>query len=374
MRKKVFNLIVIIVFCVTLVLMLSKESTTSNNNSTTFKKDVVVNEFEVSENPIFNVSDNKYIFYTTNYQTSLLQKDGTQKWQTIYGFENASYKYKDGILGVFEKNGNKVYVFNKDGVMYNIQVNGKVMQIDVNKEGYLSLISNNGEHYNILVYNEKGQKIISQQHHKEISNEVYPLNTALSEDSSIYSLSSIDTSYFRVRSSISLNTIKKEHGMFAGIQFLDEVVGNIEFYKNYIIAYTDKGLVINELNGNSIVEKSKIVFNSYIEYVEVLEDVVAIGFGSEKSSISNIKQGDIHIYDFDGNLKGSFHNNEKITFMTKDKNKIIVNYNNKCYVINDKGKQLLFYTHSKDLKSSFLLDNKTFLLIEKNRSIVVTKE
>ncbi len=50
-----------------------------------------------------------------------------------------------------------VRVYNKEGMVYDLQAEGSPVQFALNETGYLSLITKNDSSYRICVYNRKGK-------------------------------------------------------------------------------------------------------------------------------------------------------------------------------------------------------------------------
>ena len=81
------------------------------------------------------------------------------------------------FVAVGDMGGKTVRVYNKEGMVYDLQAEGSPVQFALNETGYLSLITKNDSSYRICVYNRKG-KLLKER--VEESKGIYPLSSDVS--------------------------------------------------------------------------------------------------------------------------------------------------------------------------------------------------
>ena len=82
---------------------------------------------------------------------------GAQKWSDTFSMTSPTLVQEGDFVAVGDMGGKTVRVYNKEGMVYDLQAEGSPVQFALNETGYLSLITKNDSSYRICVYNRKGK-------------------------------------------------------------------------------------------------------------------------------------------------------------------------------------------------------------------------
>ena len=169
------------------------------------------------------------------YYTSV----GAQKWSDTFSMTSPTLVQEGDFVAVGDMGGKTVRVYNKEGMVYELQAEGSPVQFALNETGYLSLITKNDSSYRICVYNRKG-KLLKER--VEESKGIYPLSSDVSDDSRVFAISYLDTTDISPMGRVLLFYINAEDGenftdsMFAAVEKTDEIIPVISYRKNGALA------------------------------------------------------------------------------------------------------------------------------------------
>ena len=121
---------------------------------------------------------------------------GAQKWSDTFSMTSPTIVQEGDFVAVGDMGGKTVRVYNKEGMVYDLQAGGSPVQFALNETGYLSLITKNDSSYRICVYNRKG-KLLKER--VEESKGIYPLSSDVSDDSRVFAISYLDTTDISMR-------------------------------------------------------------------------------------------------------------------------------------------------------------------------------
>lgn len=169
------------------------------------------------------------------YYTSV----GAQKWSDTFSMTSPTLVQEGDFVAVGDMGGKTVRVYNKEGMVYDLQAEGSPVQFALNETGYLSLITKNDSSYRICVYNRKG-KLLKER--VEESKGIYPLSSDVSDDSRVFAISYLDATDISPMGRVLLFYINAEDGenftdsMFAAVEKTDEIIPVISYRKNGTLA------------------------------------------------------------------------------------------------------------------------------------------
>ena len=76
---------------------------------------------------------------------------GEQKWSDTFSMTSPTLVQEGSFVAVGDMGGKSVRVYNKEGMVYDLQAEGSPVQFALNETGYLSLITKNESSYRICV-------------------------------------------------------------------------------------------------------------------------------------------------------------------------------------------------------------------------------
>jgi len=281
------------------------------------------------------------------YYTSV----GAQKWSDTFSMTSPTLVQEGDFVAVGDMGGKTVRVYNKEGMVYELQAGGSPVQFALNETGYLSLITKNDSSYRICVYNRKG-KLLKER--VEESKGIYPLSSDVSDDSRVFAISYLDTTDISPMGRVLLFYINAEDGenftdsMFAAVEKTDEIIPVISYRKNGALAVisdravygvgSDGGELWNYPLENTV-DQAALGNKEYI--VLALGDGVANKDGREKGTVCWL--------DGSGNEKGSFASGESVTYLLAAEKGIVVGNDRDYTGVTYSGNESWNYTAITDL-------------------------
>ena len=76
---------------------------------------------------------------------------GAQKWSDTFSMTSPTLVQEGDFVAVGDMGGKTVRVYNKEGMVYDLQAEGSPVQFALNETGYLSLITKNDSSYRICL-------------------------------------------------------------------------------------------------------------------------------------------------------------------------------------------------------------------------------
>lgn len=281
------------------------------------------------------------------YYTSV----GAQKWSDTFSMTSPTLVQEGDFVAVGDMGGKTVRVYNKEGMVYDLQAGGSPVQFALNETGYLSLITKNDSSYRICVYNRKG-KLLKER--VEESKGIYPLSSDVSDDSRVFAISYLDTTDISPMGRVLLFYINAEDGenftdsMFAAVEKTDEIIPVISYRKNGALAVisdravygvgSDGGELWNYPLENTV-DQAALGNKEYI--VLALGDGVVNKDGREKGTVCWL--------DGSGNEKGSFASGESVTYLLAAEKGIVVGNDRDYTGVTYSGNESWNYTAITDL-------------------------
>lgn len=242
---------------------------------------------------------------------------GEQKWSDTFNMTSPTLVQEGNFIAVGDMGGKTVRVYNKEGMVYDLQAEGSPVQFSLNENGYLSLITKNDKSYRVCIYNQKG-KLLKER--VEESKGIYPLSSDVSDDNKVFAVSYLDTTDISPIGRVLLFYINAEDGenftdsMFAAVEKTDEIIPVISYRKNGVLAtISDKAIYGIGSDGSELwnyplentVDQAALGNKEYV--VLALGDGVANKDGREKGTVVWL--------DGKGNEKGSFASGESVTYL-----------------------------------------------------------
>ena len=147
-KKKVVNTIIIII-CILLIISAVVLYTTNEKcreilDRYVFRKEVYENNLPTikidSNKNISTYAYNKYISVLEENKLKLYNKTGKEETSMDVEISTPIFEANGDYLGIAEKNGQKLYLVNNKNIVWQKDIEGKISQINVNKNGYVSVI------------------------------------------------------------------------------------------------------------------------------------------------------------------------------------------------------------------------------------------
>ena len=255
-----------------------------------------------------------------------------------------------------EKNGQKIYLISGENIIWENTVEGSVSEVNVNSNGYVSIIIKNTTYKSVIVfYNLEGTEIF-----RSYVSKNYALCTAISTNNKYLAIGEVDYSGTILKSFIKIISVDKAQ----------------EDPENSVI-YTyesDNGEVITNINYQDK-ENAICMFNSYVQKVgtsssERLYDItdkdmfVDINLNDSIAIIDKQSSG-LFSYEYEILLKNTSSKSESLYILDSDLPKMIavsgnnmaLNLGNEIRIVNSNGWLIKKYTSNSQIKNLVIGDS-----------------
>ena len=278
----------------------------------------------------------KYICVFRKKTLEFYNKVGTQVDKIELDINNAVFSSAGRYLAICEENGQKFYLISGREKIYENQIEGNITQINVSRNGFVSIVMSNNSYKSIIdVYDRSGKGIF-----KTNLVTARVADISISQDSKYLAIAEVDLSGIIISSSIQIVSIElartnPEKAMLYKYEApKDKLIMNIEYQEQnkLVCMYNDSIEVLQDKISNQIqkLEEQKLSFMT-IE----LNDRIAL--------LDEVATGD-----YTADTKVSIVNPETLKekqYISKDvakaietsQNKIAINFGTELHIISKNG-------------------------------------
>lgn len=280
-------------------------------------------EINSDSNPYINSFD-KYIVVLSKNVLTFYNQEASNVAKIDVNITTPCMASNGKYLAIAEDGGEKVYLISDLGVKWETDISGEVYRVNVNKNGYVSVLFKNTTHSSIVaLYDANGKELF-----KYYFKESHAICAEVSENNKYLAIGKIDYSGTIVKSIVELISI-------------DSAIQNS---KNYIL-YTyesESGKILNNIKFNS---KNEAIcrFVSHVQKVTTTSD----------QRLYDVKNGDAFV---DINLSDNF-------VVVEKENSGLFSYQYQMNIKSTTGKSDKLYILEKDMPKSLLL-NKNLICIK----------
>lgn len=294
-----------------------------------FRKEIKSNnlssiEINTDEDQFFYAYDryitvlNKNILYTYTSSGAISSKNDINITSPIFSSNHQ-------FLAVAENNGNNIYLISGSNIIWQNSVDGNITKINVNKNGYVSVIVSGTSYKSIVIsFDAKGNELFK----TYLSNNM-AIDTDISNDNKYLSIAEIDYSGSIIKSMVKNISIEKartdptnsviytyslkENTLLTDIKYQD---------KNYLICIDNNS--VHLLNISDQTDTELLTFNNNYEFVDVNLKNNFIYTSNKNQGFSNIsninifntQNSSVSKYEFKGSIKSLYTYGEKIAINT----------------------------------------------------------
>ena len=299
----------------------------------------------------------KYIAILNEKKISLYNSYGDNISEIPVDINNAIFASSNKYLAIAEDNGKNLYLFLDTTYLWSGTIEGKINQIHVNSNGYISLVTTDATYKSIItLYDSEGKEIL-----KKYLSAMRVIDVDISKDNKYLAVAELDTSGTLIQSNVEIvsveNTVNGED-------------------KTVIYSYNaEKGKLITKIKYQ---DKGKLLcmYDDHIQSVDEnlqSEDVLIKNSNITYASI-NLNNNYIYVTE---EVKGLFKSNSDIHFGNNNMintysieevakeiyacdNVIAINVGLETYFINDNG-LLIKKVSSKQEITNIYFSNNLFL-------------
>ena len=379
-KSRIIKLTILIIFI--LIIITSFILVCFYFNNVNFRKwcdENVVNK-EISQSKVKSIAiskdENVQVFAYDKYICVLRKKTlefynriGTKENAIEIDITNAQFSSAGRYLAISEKNGQKFYLISGKEKIYENEIEGNITKINVNRNGYISVVISNTSYKSVVdVFDKTGKEIF-----RTNLRTARVVDISISQDSQYLAIAEVDLSGIIIKSSIQIVSIElaQTNTENAFVYKYDAPTG-ILIMK---IKYQEKNNLICMYN-DSIDIFTENENKEFIKYEEKKLAYVTIDLNNRIALIEENSSGE---YTSDINMKIlNPRNNKMKQYMTSNvakailnsENKIAINFGTELHIVNTNGILVKKYKSNSEINNVVMTDNLVAIVYSDNIAII----
>lgn len=361
-KKKKVIISATIILAVLLVLIIAFYI--GNDNFRTFfdryilRKEVTQNnvssiEINMDENPTI-YAYSKYITVLNKNKLITYSNTGKKEYEHEIAISDAIFSSNNRFLAVAQKGGQNIYLISESNLMWQQEAEGNIQKINVNKNGYVSVIVSGSNYKTVIItYSPAGKELF-----KTYLSTTNAIDTDISNDNKYLSIAEINTSGTLIQSNIKIISIEKAQN-----DPINSVIYTYNADANDLITdikYQDKNKLI-------------CIYDTGIHILQAEKDEQTISFEDSKMMLSSVELNGYAVYTIEKS-SGLFSNTQVILknmqttkenvytvksvvkeMYTKSDN-IALNIGSEVHFINTNGWLIKKYVSEQEIKNIVISD------------------
>ena len=334
-----------------------------------FRKEVYENNLPTikidSNKNISTYAYNKYISVLEENKLKLYNKTGREETSIDIEISTPIFEANGDYLGIAEKNGQKLYLVNNKNIAWQKDVEGKISQINVNKNGYMSVIISGTSYKTIIkVFDLNGNELFT--YYLSTTNVI---DTDISNDNKYFAIAEANFSGIVPQSTIKVISIEEaknnsaEAIKYTHLANANDLIINIKYQnKNELVCmYNEHIDILKEGESTELVnlKNEEVLFadiNLQSKVIKITKKSTGIFSAEAEMQIINSNTKDTNIYAIENVPK---------SILVQD-NMIAINLGTKALFINSNGWLVKKYQSSQEIQK-ILLCNDVAGIVSKNK-------
>ncbi len=309
----------------------------------------------------------KYITILNKNKLITYSASGKKEYEHDVAINNPVYSSNNRFLAIAEKDGQTLYLVSEANIMWQQEIEGNIQKINVNKNGYVSVIITGSSHKTVVItYSPQGKELF-----KTYLSSTLAIDTDISNDNKYLAIAEVNTSGTLIQSSIKIISIakaQKDPNSIVSTYNADsnELIKDIKYQnKNRLVCMYDNSVDIYCEDKNeesfSFSEKKALIagieLNSYTTYV--IEGTSGL-FTNTQIIIKDTQAIRENVYTVKNTVKDIY---------TKADN-IAINIGSEVHFINTNGWLIKRYISTQEVKDIVIAD-KIAGIVYKNKIEIV---
>lgn len=299
---------------------------------------------------------NKYIVILNQNSLEFYNKTGNKEQSLEVQISTPIFEGNDNYLYVAEKNGQRIYCIQNKNILWHKDIEGEIKALNVNKNGYVSLIVSGTSYKSIIeTYDNTGKELF-----KRGLSTTSVIDTDISDDNKYLAIAEADFSGVLVQSKIEILSIESasknsdDAVIYTYQPESDNLVINIQYQKDSLVCMYDKFIeIIKNKNTTKAFEFSNetVLFadvNLNSKIIKVIKKSEGFfGKAFQMEIIDTNKIDNVTTYEIEQNPKKVYVND----------NVICINIGTEVLFVNSKGWLIKRYKSSKEVQNVFFNSN-----------------
>lgn len=311
---------------------------------------------------------NKYIGILNEKNLKLYNQSGENITDISVNINTAIFSTNDKYLAIAEKNGQELCVISDKTYSWSQKVDGEILQIYINKNGYVVLVTTDTTYKSIItVYDNNGKQLM-----RSFLSSTRVVDISMSNDNKYIAYAEIDTSGTLIKSSVKIISIEKAQSNSAESTVYTKDAENSKMIIK--IQYQEKGELVCVYD-----DSINIVKDGQEQELIKKDDETTFISGNLGNSIAYIKEEQRGVFDSSSTLNivnSSSNQTYKYNFdeiakeMYTNGNVIGINIGTEIYFVSTNGMLIKKYTSNQEI-TNVMITNNIAIIIYKDRIEII---
>ena len=311
---------------------------------------------------------NKYICILNEKNLKLYNQTGENITDISVDINTAIFSSNDKYLAIAEKNGQEFCAITDKTYSWRQKVDGEILQVNINKNGYVALITTDTTYKSIItVYDQDGKQVM-----RNFLGSSRVTDITISNDNKFVAYAELDTSGTLIKSSVKIISIEKAQAksedfiVYEKEADISKMIIKVQYQEknNLICVYDDSINIIKDY------KESEMLKNT---------DEITFVSGNLNNGIAYIKEKRNGIFDYSSTLEIiNSSNNQEYTYsfdeiakeMYTYGNIIGVNIGTEIYFVNTNGMLIKKYTSNQEITNVVMSNNLTIVIYKDRIEII----
>lgn len=311
---------------------------------------------------------NKYICILNEKNLKLYNQSGESITDISVDINTALFSSNDKYLAIAEKNGQEVCVITDKSYSWRQKVDGEILQVYVNKNGYVALVTTDTTYKSIItVYDTTGKQIM-----RNFLSTTRVIDVSISNDNKYVAFAEMDTSGTLIKSSVKIISIEKaqekseEAIIYSKEAETSQMIIKVQYQEkdDLICVYDDLVELIKDNKETQILKKDDQTtfisgkLNNSVAYIK--EEQKGIFDSSSILNIVNTSSNQTYTYNFDEIAKEMYTYGDVIG----------INIGTEMYFVRTNGLLLKKYISNQEI-TNVMMANNIAIIIYKDRIEII---
>ena len=311
---------------------------------------------------------NKYVGILNEKNLKLYNQAGENITDISVNINTALFSSNDKFLAIAEKNGQELCVISDKTYSWSQKVDGEILQINVNKNGYVVLVTTDTTYKSIItVYDNSGKQLM-----RSFLSSSRVTDISISNDNKYVAYAEIDTSGTLIKSSVKVISIEKalsnsaESTVYTKDAENSKMIIKIQYQEKgeLVCVYDDSINIVKDGQEQELIKKDDETtfisgnLGNSIAYIK--EEQRGVFDSSSTLNIVNSSNNQTYKYNFDEIAKEMYTNG----------NVIGINIGTEIYFVSTNGMLIKKYTSNQEI-TNVMITNNIAIIIYKDRIEII---
>lgn len=300
----------------------------------------------------------KYVAVLNKNNFNIYTHDGNKTASLDIKISNPVVCSRGKYMVVAEQDGKKIYLINGSNIAWQNDINGAISGVNVNKNGYVSVIVTNTTYKSVVVlYSPEGKELF-----RSFLSSTYAVCTDISNNNKYLAIGEVDYTGTIVKSNVEIISISLAQ---SNTEKTKSVINKYQSNTGEIISairYQDKDIAMCMFNKYI----QKVGTDSNEKYIDINDDVLFFDMGlKDKFTTINKQSSGLFAYEYEMKIKNTGTSSEHLYILKNDVPKSIIvsseligiNLGTEVQIVNSNGMLLKSYKSKQEIKSLVVGDN-----------------